>query len=234
MRALLCISPLLGLLVACGNQDSDPPKTVKEELKTTSLMSKRTVDVSAVKAKRGQKTYEALCVNCHGDNAEGRVGMAPSLASESFLAAAGDEFLIRTIQHGRTGTTMVPWALKVPRDAAEDLVSYLRSMTPTEPAHLDESPLRGDVAQGEKIFASICSACHGKHGQGYQESVSGTAIRGRDFLTSATDGFLRYVIRNGKSGTKMRPFLAKSKVAVANLSDADIDDVIAYMRHNAN
>ena len=49
----------------------------------------------------------------------------------------------------------------------------------------------------------------------------------------ATDGFLRGVIKEGKDNTPMRPFAADSPVAVANLTDLEIDSIIQYLRTSA-
>jgi mono/diheme cytochrome c family protein len=192
----------------------------------------RTVEVTDAKAAAGRELY-AACVACHGEDRGGKLGQGPSLDSESFLAAASDEFLIRTITHGRAGTTMVPWAASYDAEQIESLVAFLRSETPTEAAELDERPLGGDVAEGEALFGQICSACHGRTGAGYMETANGTGIGRSVFLDSATNGYLRYVIEHGKSDTPMRGFASDDPVAVANLSSEQIENVIAYLRDNA-
>ena len=103
----------------------------------------------------------------------------------------------------------------------------------TQPADLDESPLQGNATEGERIFGDICAACHGRTGAGYQETANGTGIGRSVFLDSVTNGYLRYIIRHGKSNTMMRGFGTDDPVAVANLSDEDIENVIAYLREHA-
>jgi hypothetical protein len=44
---------------------------------------------------------------------------------------------------------------------------------------------------------------------------------------------LRGIIKNGKDNTAMRPFDKKSPVAVANLTDEEIDSIILHLRKNA-
>lgn len=192
----------------------------------------RTVEVTAEAAARGKVGF-AVCAGCHGQAAEGVVGVAPRLASETFLAAASDAMLIETITKGRAGTTMVPWGGSMKPEQIADIVAWLRHETPTEAAALDHGPLKGEVARGEKLFGDICARCHGNHGGGYQEAGSGTGIGRRAFLVTATDGFLRYIIRHGKSATAMRPFSRKSPTAVANLDAGEIEDIITYMRQSA-
>jgi len=192
----------------------------------------RTVELSPTAVVRGKAVF-GVCGGCHGMQGEGRTGMAPSLNSETFLAAASDEMLVRTISEGRAGTTMVPWGAAYDRATIDSIVAYMRSWGDVPPATLNESPLVGKVESGARVYSSICAACHGKSGAGYMESANGTGIGRSAFLSSVSNGFLRYLINHGKSNTPMRPFAASSKVAVANLSDQQIDDVIAYLRDRA-
>lgn len=192
----------------------------------------RHVTVNAATAAKGQAAY-AVCAGCHGAKAEGKVGIAPRLASKSFLAAASDDFLIGTIQNGRTGTTMIAWKDTLKKGDAENIVAWLRHTTPSDPAELNTAPLKGDAANGEKLYREICSACHGRSGGGFMETANGTGIGRKAFLDSASNGFIRYIAKNGKDQTAMRPFDLKAKTAVANLTDQEIDDVITHLRKSA-
>lgn len=192
----------------------------------------RTVEVTAEAAARGQASF-AMCVGCHGAEADGRVGIAPRLASPSFLAAASDRMLFETIKNGRPGTTMVPWGAALKDPQIHDIIAWLRTKTKTEPVKLDDSPVKGDAVAGGKLFREICAACHGRSGAGYQESGSGTGIGRKAFMSTATNGFLRYLIKHGKSQTPMRPFAEGAPAAVANLKTEEIENLIAYMRKSA-
>lgn len=212
--------------------DTGDPEGEQSEGKTE-VTSERYIKVSPERAARGKELFEQRCVTCHGPDAQGRVGTAPSLVSETFLEAASDEFLVTTIQKGRDGSTMPPWGLVSAKEDVEAIVAYLRSLTPTEPATLDESPLRGDATRGEEVFRSVCGTCHGRTGAGYQEAGSGTGIGRRAFLTNVSDGYIRYLVRHGKSGTPMRSFTKDTVASVANLNQDQIEDVIMYLRTNA-
>jgi mono/diheme cytochrome c family protein len=192
----------------------------------------RTYDSSAERIAMGQQTF-AMCGSCHGPDGRGRVGMGPSLVSSSFLAAASDDLLTRTITKGRAGTAMIPWGAVLNDEQVASVVVYLRSLEPAPAAELDESKLRGVADDGRVTFESICVACHGRAGGGYLESANGTGIGRKAFLSEVSNGYLRYVIANGKTGTPMRPFSANSAVAVANLTSQQIEDVIAFLRSQA-
>lgn len=192
----------------------------------------RWVETSERNVELGKATF-GMCMACHGEDAAGRIGIGPRIASKSYLAAASDDFLARTIKKGRSGTTMIPWEAVLNDEQVAGLIAYLRSREPVEPAVLDESELKGVAENGERTFRLVCSGCHGRSGAGYQETANGTGIGRKSFLDSASNGFIRYIVAHGKTQTKMRGFAAKNITAVANLSNQEIEDTIAYLRANA-
>jgi len=194
--------------------------------------SARHVEVTPDKVAAGRGFF-ATCAGCHGQQGEGIVGAGPRLNSETFLAAASDDFLAETITKGRPGTTMIPWGQVYQPEQVEAIIAYLRSLNPVEPIELDDSPLEGNAKRGEKIFANVCAACHGNNRGGYPETANGTGIGRKAFLDEASNGFIRHIVKEGKSQTVMRPFAEGSATAVANLTDQEVDDVIAYLRENA-
>ena len=218
--SLGCIPVLLWAAAGTAAADGESPKNI------------RWVETSARNIELGSATF-GMCIACHGEDAAGRIGIGPRIASKSYLAAASDDFLARTIKKGRGGTTMIPWEGVLNDQQITALIAYLRSREPVEPAKLDESELKGVAENGEQIFRSVCSGCHGRSGAGYQETANGTGIGRKAFLDSASNGFIRYIVSQGKSQTKMRGFAAKNITAVANLSKQEIDDTIAYLRANA-
>jgi cbb3-type cytochrome c oxidase subunit III len=179
------------------------------------------------------KALFAMCAGCHGAEGEGKIGVGPRLNSANYLAAAPNDFFAQTIVKGRAGTNMVAFGAGMPQENVDALVSYIRSWQTKPGAALDDSPLKGDAATGEKLFGDICETCHGGAGAGYSEAGSGTGIGRKDFLDVASDGFLREVIRNGKDNTAMRSFDKNSPVTVADLTDEEIDSIIQYLRASA-
>ena len=220
----------------------DPPPTVSwaEELPEGNPLTglpepgeMREIEVTDAAAQRGQTIYADNCVPCHGPDGEGRLGIGPKLNSTTFLAAAADDYLVRTIARGRPGTTMPGWARTLERSEVEDVIAYMRGWQEVEPVELDNRPATGDAEAGGERFREICAGCHGFNGAGYQETSNGTGIGRSAFLADASNGYLRHIIRNGKTDTPMRPFGRPSAVAVANLTDEDVENVITYLRDNA-
>ena len=226
---------LIASLASCdqpaATDTADPATTERASATEKRSGEMRYVEVTDEKVTKGKALY-ASCVGCHGEDGGGKVGQAPRLGSETFLAAASDDYLFRTIKDGRTGTTMIAWGNTYKDEDIEAIIAYLRKTFPSEPVKLDESPLKGSADAGGKLFGEICAACHGVQGAGYMETANGTGIGRKGFVEAASDGFIRYLAKNGKSQTAMRP-MSGARTSVANLSDEEIDSVIAYLRASA-
>jgi mono/diheme cytochrome c family protein len=82
----------------------------------------------------------------------------------------------------------------------------------------------GDAAAGKTVYANKCMICHGADGEGatgYAKAMGLQPARmSSDRVQSKTDAELKKIILEGSG--KMKP--------VKGLSDADIDNVIAYLR----
>ena len=187
---------------------------------------------TAEQVQKGQQLY-AMCGGCHGMEGEGRVGVAPRLNSTNYLAAAPNSFFSETLVKGREGTNMVAFGASMSEDDVQAVTAYIRSWQTTQGVELDESELKGSVGEGQQLWNDVCSRCHGRSGAGYSEAGSGTGIGRTDFLDVTSDGFLRALIKDGKDNTQMRSFSTDSPVAVADLTDEEIDSIIQYLRANA-
>jgi len=178
----------------------------------------------AYQQQHGAELYGRMCAVCHGMNGEGyKADQAPAIGHSDFLASASDEFLHRTISEGRPGTTMSAWGFEhggpLHATDVDATITFLRTWQKDAPFTLDERPLIGDVAAGRKIFAQECARCHGDRGTGGQY----VAIGGAQFLSRASNGFLRRAITAGRRGTAMPAF-------EGTLDDVSIDHVIALLR----
>jgi len=74
-----------------------------------------------------------------------------------------------------------------------------------------------DVREGERLFASTCTGCHGADG----DAVFGVDLGHGQFRNSPTDDDLARTIRNGLAGTGMPP---------STFSDPQAAMLVAYLR----
>ena len=180
--------------------------------------------------KQGEELFNQSCSVCHQPDAIGKAGFAPSLTNKELLSVASDKFLQGTIRDGRMGTGMPPFA-HLGRQQVEAIVAFLRSHAtlPNRAAEVDAQPgTQGDPRLGKFWFDQICATCHGPRGDGYISGGTGTAIGKDSFLSKVSDGFIRVTIREGRSNTRMLGF--RGETGLANLTDREIDDIIAYLR----
>jgi mono/diheme cytochrome c family protein len=84
----------------------------------------------------------------------------------------------------------------------------------------------GDATRGAKLFAQNCAVCHGDHGQG---RVGATLAK--DFPGIRVDLLLKDTISTGVKGSVMP---AWAKANGGPLTDAEIDDLVAFVRSLGN
>jgi cytochrome c oxidase cbb3-type subunit 3 len=192
------------------------------------LLASATLDCSRSRPidtqQRGWVLYDRMCVVCHGREGKGYAAdQAPALTRSEFLASATDAYLRSAITFGRGGTTMSAWgrARSGPLGPADvdAVIAFIRTWDRGARAVLDERPAAGDVARGAEAYARECVRCHGDHGT----AGPNVHVGGAEFLSAASNGYLRYAIRRGRPGTAM-PSFDKA------LGDPGIEDVVALLR----
>lgn len=173
---------------------------------------------------RGAALYDRMCVVCHGAQGEGYAAdSAPAIANARFLSMVSDGYLDTAIGNGRAGTTMSAWSRMrsgpLGYGEVREVVAYLRTFEQLPKATGDDSPSKGDVRHGEKLYAGHCIGCHGDHGTGGPYVHIGNP----DLLGSADNAMLRATIHDGRPGTPMPTFAGQ-------LSHEDIEDLVALLR----
>ena len=79
----------------------------------------------------------------------------------------------------------------------------------------------GDAAAGQAKFA-VCAGCHGPTGAG-NEALKYPKISGLE------EAYIAQTLRDFKSGKRNTPMAATMKAMTAGLSDADMDNLAAYI-----
>ena len=174
--------------------------------------------------RHGGELYMGMCSVCHGRAGEGYFAdQAPAIGRPAFLGAATDAFLREAIAHGRAGSTMSAWSTvhggPLRANDIEAVIAFMRTWEQGKRVVLNETKLLGNAERGAKIYASECVRCHGARGQGGPNVRIGNPA----FLASASNGFLRDAIRNGRPRTTMMGFRGK-------LGAAQLDDVVELLR----
>jgi cytochrome c oxidase cbb3-type subunit 3 len=180
----------------------------------------------------GADLYSHNCAACHGSNGNGGVGVP--LALPSFIDSVPDDYLRKTIRHGRPGRVMP--AFRLLSDAQVDaIVSHVRGFGKVKAPVLSDQPVKGDSKHGEQLFQKYCAACHGVDGHGSKGTgvtysrprdlpILAPALNNAGFLASASDALIKNTLINGREGTPMQSFLKQG------LSEKDINDLVAYVR----
>lgn len=108
--------------------------------------------------RRGSLMFRARCAGCHGLDGKGVSG--PDLTQA--LAGLTDERFFRIVRNGQ-GTEMPRFTPEQTSDAqVREILVHLRTLTAGGAAE----PTRGNAANGAKLFAARCGACHAVGGRG--------------------------------------------------------------------
>ncbi|CAN5326529.1 hypothetical protein BH10ACI3_BH10ACI3_02750 [soil metagenome] len=186
-------------------------------------------------ALNGATIYTAVCSSCHGADGRGNrfagISPYPSITNPDFLSLASDDFLFQTINKGRPGRPMLAWGERENGFTADEIkavIAYIRQLGGNISPPADNMPqiwAKGNVDLGARMFASNCSGCHGKTGQG----ADGPALNNKVFLATVTDTFLVNTISQGRRGTVMQGFANPSPTR-RELTKGEIESIAVYIR----
>jgi cytochrome c oxidase cbb3-type subunit 3 len=180
----------------------------------------------------GEHLYIQNCAACHGINGDG--GMGVPLSLPAFLDTVSDDYLRKTIRHGRPGRVM-PSFTQLDEQQVTQIIKHMRNWSSAMPPHYSTAKITGDVEHGKQLYTQHCAACHGEnatggHGTGVTMSrprdwpVLAPALNNAGFLAAAPDEMIRQTLINGRPGTPMVSFTEQG------LSLGDIDALVAYLR----
>jgi len=150
---------------------------------------------------RGKTVFGDNCAPCHGSGAAGAKGF-PNLNDDDWLWGGSLDQVMQTIRFGaRSGNAKghEGQMLAFGKDGMlkpEQIVTvanYVRSLShlPTAPGY--------NAAEGAKIFAENCVACHGENGKGNPE-VGSKDLTANIWLYGGDEATLIETITNGRGG----------------------------------
>jgi cytochrome c oxidase cbb3-type subunit 3 len=180
----------------------------------------------------GARLYAQNCAACHGERGSGGIGVP--LALPSIRALTSEDYLRKTIRHGRPGRVMPSFG-NLSSAEIDAIVAHMASWNPGPPAQYSDARIAGDPAKGGKLFATHCASCHGADGEGgkgtgvtfsrpREQTIMAPALHNAGFLASASDQQIKAILSKGVAGTPMVSFLQKG------LKEKDIDDLVAFVR----
>ena len=105
----------------------------------------------------GQQLFMINCAICHGQNAQGYYGF-PNLADDDWLYGGSGDNIQTTLIQGRRGQ-MPAWKDTLGSTGIAAVAEYVLELSGNEHD-------AAQAAQGQVIFAQMCSACHGQEGTG--------------------------------------------------------------------
>lgn len=166
-------------------------------------------------AARGRELFLDSCASCHGTDARGIPGRAPTLYG---AGAAAVDWYVSTGRMPLTDPGDEPLRGEPAysrRDIAA-LVAYAETLG--GPPIPDVDPSRGDVGEGRELFSEHCAGCHQIVGQG--GALTGALVPKLDEATPVQVG----------EAIRIGPYLMP-RWEESTISGADVDDLAAYVEH---
>jgi cytochrome c oxidase cbb3-type subunit 3 len=140
--------------------------------------------------KIGRRLYLNYCAGCHGSDAGGNPGF-PSLRDGDWLYGGSPENIKVSIMNGRNGV-MPPWKDAAGDEGVRNLTQYVLSLNGREADKVA-------AAAGEKVFATLCIACHGPDATGNQE-LGAPNLTDNVWLYGGSPGAIEASIGAGRQG----------------------------------
>lgn len=160
----------------------------------------------------GRDLVYARCQTCHD--------LQYVVESEGLPKAAWSDLLV----------TMYGYGLRIPDDEKTKIAAYLSTyLGPNPPKAAAPVPADAPAADGAKVFAANCTACHRAQGEGLKGAFPPLSGNPDLFLDRL---FPAHVLLHGMTG----PITVKgarfngAMPSFAHLKDAEIAAVVAYMR----
>lgn len=185
---------------------------------------------AATRAPAGQtpaQLYQTYCSGCHGDDADGRSRTQKRMnpAPRDFTTPQASQELTRermvaAVKNGVPGTAMAGLKKQLSDAQIAAVVDHVRD-TYIRPSVTDAS-------RGRRIYARVCSVCHGEQGKGSMFASPNLRPAPRDFTSQgAKDELTRdrmlAAVTHGRPNTAMPGYGRR-------FSQEDLEAVVDYIR----
>ena len=166
----------------------------------------------------GEALFAANCASCHGLDAQGQDGVAPSLVG---VGAAAVDFQVGTgrMPMQASGPQAPAKPAQFDQDQINQLAAWVASLGagPAIPTAEQVDPSLGDAANGMEVFRTNCAMCHGSIGGG------GALTQGK-FAPSLLETTPTHIYEAMLTGPQSMPVFND-----ANITPEHKRDVIAYI-----
>lgn len=135
------------------------------------------------------------CALCHGSDARGATGF-PNLTDNDWIYGGEPEQIQATLMNGRQAA-MPAWAAVIPEEGVDQVADYVLSLSGAK--HNE-----ANVAAGETVFNTYCSACHQPGGKGSHQ-LGAPNLSDDIWLYSGSKSMIKHAVRAGRNG-KMPAF----------------------------
>jgi mono/diheme cytochrome c family protein len=188
------------------------------------------------------------CLGCHKARGAGGI-LGPDLTRQgektkheySFQNVAGEQTVSNWLkEHFRDPEMVSPGSqmlrINLEEEELEALATFVMGLSKPEipfdyftmPTLHEFKGIR-EVMDGSTGFARLCSACHGKQGEGksYKTYKTGTPrIGGVDFLRVASEDFIRFTLEKGRSLRQMGSWAGP----VSGMKGEEMDSITAHLK----
>ncbi|WP_084078151.1 cytochrome c [Demequina sp. NBRC 110057] len=166
----------------------------------------------------GEALFAANCASCHGLDAEGQDGVAPSLVG---VGAAAVDFQVGTgrMPMQASGPQAIAKKAQFTQDEIDQLAAWVSSLGagPAVPTAEQVDASLGDAANGMEVFRTNCAMCHGSIGGG------GALTQGK-YAPSLLETTPTHIYEAMLTGPQSMPVFND-----ANITPENKRDVIAYL-----
>jgi ubiquinol-cytochrome c reductase cytochrome c subunit len=164
---------------------------------------------------RGRELYLTGCQSCHGFDARGIPGTAPSLHG---VGAVSADFYLSTGRMPLDDPKSQPDRTEPAYDrrSLDDLIAYVGSLGGPSIPQVDVA--RASVSDGQRLFTQNCAACHQVVGRG--------GVMAGAFVPTLLEATPRQVFEAARTGPYVMP-----RFSQAQLSDHELTSIARYVQY---